>query len=80
MYIYTKFQIEHWNECSNLQVSSPQNHLSGHAQTCPRSYLPAVSDALHDEIGPKAVGTTGFTSPSFPKTRFPNNVSRHDFK
>ena len=54
----TRFPIEPWDSNDNVKVSWPQNHLSGHTQTFIPSYLPLVSNALHDEIGPNAVGTT----------------------
>ena len=52
----TKVQIEHWDHSSSVKKSQPLNHLSKHAQTFPPRYLPIVSEALHVEIGPKAVG------------------------
>ena len=56
IHIITKFQIEPWGQ--HVKAGQPQNHLSGHARIFPPGYSPLVSDALHDEISPEAVGAT----------------------
>ena len=59
IYIYTtKVQIEKMGPKLEHTKSYSQKHLSKHAHTFPPSYLPLVPDALHDEIGPKAVRAT----------------------